>query len=142
VTLPVSTLALLDTSAYTVSRRSKAAQKKIQALALNGMLATFVTVDLELGYSARNATEHAGIRRVRAALIQLPSIDAIAQRAREVQTLMADRGHHRAAGIVDLLTAAAGEHYGAAVVHYDADFDHIATVTGQTVKWIVPQGSA
>jgi hypothetical protein len=42
---------------------------------------------------------------------------------------------------MDLLTAAAAEHYRASVLHYDADFDHIAAVTGQTVDWIVPRGS-
>jgi hypothetical protein len=42
---------------------------------------------------------------------------------------------------MDLLTAAAADHYRASVLHYDADFDHIAAVTGQTVDWIVPRGS-
>jgi hypothetical protein len=27
------------------------------------------------------------------------------------------------------------------VLHYDADFDHIATVTGQSTQWIVERGS-
>jgi hypothetical protein len=27
------------------------------------------------------------------------------------------------------------------VLHYDADFDHIAAVTGQNVEWIVARGS-
>jgi hypothetical protein len=27
------------------------------------------------------------------------------------------------------------------VVHYDSDFDHISTVTGQPVTWIVAAGS-
>jgi hypothetical protein len=42
---------------------------------------------------------------------------------------------------MDLLTAAAAEHHGASVLHYDTDFDHIAAVTGQSVDWIVPRGS-
>jgi hypothetical protein len=28
-----------------------------------------------------------------------------------------------------------------AVVHYDGDFEHIATITGQVTAWIVPAGS-
>jgi predicted nucleic acid-binding protein len=98
-------------------------------------------VDLELGYSARDHSEHRGILRTRSQLIQLASIDEIAMRAREVQALMAARSQHRAAGVMDLLTAAAAEHYGAAVLHYDADFDHIAAATGQSVNWIAPRGS-
>jgi hypothetical protein len=43
--------------------------------------------------------------------------------------------------VPDLLIAATGEVYGAAVVHYDRDFDAIAAVTGQPVEWIVPPGS-
>lgn len=39
-----------------------------------------------------------------------------------------------------LLTAAAAERYDA-VLHYDADFEHIAAVTGQTTDWIIPRGS-
>ncbi len=141
MSFPSGTLALLDTSAYTIARRSPVAGDKIRSLALNRMAATFVTVDLELGYSARDSREHTNLLRVRGALVQLACVDAIAQRAREVQGLMARTGHHRAAGIVDLLTAAAGEYYNVVVVHYDGDFDHIAAVTGQPVQWIVPKGS-
>jgi predicted nucleic acid-binding protein len=54
---------------------------------------------------------------------------------------MAARGQHRAAGVIDLLTAALAEHHGAVVMHYDADFEQIARVTGQQQRWIVPRGS-
>jgi hypothetical protein len=33
------------------------------------------------------------------------------------------------------------EHHGAVVLHYDADFEHIAATTGQPHAWIVPRGS-
>jgi predicted nucleic acid-binding protein len=137
----VSTLFLADTSAFTIAVRSPQAETRLRQLAIDGVLATFVTVDLEMGYSARNPHEHQGIARIRARLIQIPCVDEIALRAREVQALMALRSQHRAAGIMDLLTAAAAEHHGATLVHYDADFDHIAAVTGQPVEWITPQGS-
>jgi predicted nucleic acid-binding protein len=137
----LTTLFLADTSAYTVARRSSAAETRLRTLAADGTLATFVTVDLELGYSARTPAEHQGILRIRGQLVQLPSVDEIALRAREVQALMAERSQHRAAGVMDLLTAAAAEHYGASVLHYDADFDHIATVTGQPVDWVAPRDS-
>jgi predicted nucleic acid-binding protein len=54
---------------------------------------------------------------------------------------MAARGLHRAVGVVDLMTAAVAEHNGAAVLHYDADFEHIAAVTGQPHVWVAPRGS-
>jgi predicted nucleic acid-binding protein len=137
----LTTLFLADTSAYTVARRSSAAETRLRTLAADGTLATFVTVDLELGYSAGTPVEHQGIFRIRGQLVQLASVDEIALRAREVQALMAARSQHRAAGVMDLLTAAAAEHYGASVLHYDADFDHIAAVTGQPVDWVAPKGS-
>jgi predicted nucleic acid-binding protein len=137
----LTTLFLADTSAYTIARRLPTAETRLRKLAADRVLATFVTVDLELGYSARDPREHQGILRIRGQLEQLGCVDEIALRAREVQALLAVRSQHRAAGVMDLLTAAAAEHYGASVLHYDADFDHIAAVTGQPTDWVAPQGS-
>ena len=137
----MTTLFLADTSAYTVARRSPTAETRLRRLAADGTLATFVTVDLELGYSARDPREHQGIARIRGQLVQLASTDEIALRARAVQALLAVHSQHRAAAVMDLLTAAAAEYYGASVLHYDADFDHLAAVTGQPTDWIAPQGS-
>jgi predicted nucleic acid-binding protein len=55
-------------------------------------------------------------------------------RAVEVQLLLADRGHHRAPSIPDLLVAAAAEMGGLKVLHVDKDFELIAEVTGQPVE--------
>ncbi|MBA2310591.1 MAG: hypothetical protein H0W01_15165 [Pseudonocardiales bacterium] len=44
--------------------------------------------------------------------------------------------------IPDLLVAAAAEALDLAVLHYDGDFDLIASVTGQRCTWVVPGGSA
>lgn len=41
----------------------------------------------------------------------------------------------------DLLVAAAGEALDLVVLHYDADFDLIADVTGQRCTWVVQPGS-
>jgi predicted nucleic acid-binding protein len=138
----VTTLFLADTSAYTIARRVGAAEARLRRLAADGVLATFVTVDLEMGYSARDRREHQAIARVRGHLVQLACTDDIAARARQVQALLAATSQHRAAGVIDLLTAGAAEYYDASVLHYDADFDHIAAVTGQTTDWIIPRGSA
>jgi predicted nucleic acid-binding protein len=137
----VTTLFLADTSAYTIARQVPVAETRLRRLAADGLLATFVTVDLELGYSARDPREHQGVFRARSQLVQLACTDEIAGRARQVQTLLATTSQHRTAGVMDLLTAAAAEHYGASVLHYDADFDHIAALTGQAIDWIVPRGS-
>lgn len=42
----------------------------------------------------------------------------------------------------DLLVAAAAESLDLDVLHYDSDFDLIASVTGQRCTWVVPPGTA
>ena len=57
-----------------------------------------------------------------------------------MQRLLASRGL-RGRKVPDLLIAAAAEESGLAVLHYDADFDLIARVTGQRCEWVVPPGT-
>ncbi len=40
-----------------------------------------------------------------------------------------------------MLIAAAAEEQGLILMHYDADFDQIAKVTGQHCLWVVPAGT-
>ena len=133
-------LYLIDTSAQ--ARIAHPAVRKIIAgLIADGAAATCVTVDLEAGYSGRDMADVRLIaERRRDLYVVLPISEVMAERARDVQIRMAARGHHRAAGIIDLITAAVAEHYGAVVLHHDADFEHIAAVTGQSQAWIAPRG--
>jgi predicted nucleic acid-binding protein len=59
---------------------------------------------------------------------------AIEDRAVEVQTLLSDRGHHRAVAVPDLLIAANAELAELTVLHLNEDLDLIAEVTGQRVE--------
>ena len=61
----------------------------------------------------------------------------------EVYERLARQGglHHRSVRHPDLLIAAAAEARGIPVLHYDEDFDRIAAITGQPMRWIVPRGS-
>ena len=43
--------------------------------------------------------------------------------------------------IPDLLIAGAAEELDVTVLHYDADFDLIASVMGQRCQWVVPAGT-
>jgi predicted nucleic acid-binding protein len=142
VTVPVSPgqLYLIDTSAH--ARGGPSVRTVIAGLIADRVAATCVTVDLEAGDSGRDAGDVGAIAdRRRSLYVNLPINEAIAERAREVQVRMAARGHHRAAGVIDLLTAAVAEHHGAVVLHDDADFEHIAASTGQPHAWIVRRGS-
>jgi predicted nucleic acid-binding protein len=55
-------------------------------------------------------------------------------RAVEVLALLADRGHHRAPCVPDLLIAATAESAGLTVLHDDKGFDLIAEITRQAVE--------
>lgn len=134
-------LYLIDTSAHARSQHS-AVRTVVAGLIADRAAATCVTVDLEAGYSGRDLTDVREIARRRKELyVVLPVSEVIADRARDVQLRMAARGHHRAAGVIDLLTAAVAEHHGAVILHYDADFEHISAATGQPHKWVVPRGT-
>ena len=134
-------LYLIDTSAHARSQHA-VVRNIIAGLIADRAAATCVTVDLEAGYSGRDLADVREIaRRRRELYVVLPVSEVIADRARDVQVRMAARGHHRAAGVIDLLSAAVAEHHGAVVLHYDADFEHIAATTGQPHKWVVPRGT-
>lgn len=62
------------------------------------------------------------------------------RRARAVQSLLAARGQHRGVPPQDLLIAAAAESAGVTLLHYDRDYDLIADVTGQPMRWLAPPG--
>ena len=143
MTIPVSPgqLYLIDTSAHARSD-APSVRNVIAGLITDRVAATCVTVDLEAGYSGQDLDDVRAIaERRRSLYVMLPINEAIAERAREVQVRMAARGHHRAAGVIDLLTAAVAEHHGAVVLHYDADFEHISASTGQPHAWIATRGS-
>ena len=104
-------------------------------------VATCSVIDLELLYSARTHADLVGALRERRALPHVAMAQSDFDRAIEVLERLARRGHHRAAGIPDLLIAAVAERNGLTLLHYDKDFDVIAKVTGQRVEWVVPAGS-
>jgi len=63
------------------------------------------------------------------------------RRAIEVQGALWRGGRIRAVGLPDLLIAAVAERERVTVVHYDGDYELIAQVTGQPVRWVVPRGT-
>ncbi|MFI1965801.1 PIN domain nuclease [Streptomyces pathocidini] len=132
---------LVDKSAWARARRPNV-RAVLAPLVDRGLVATCAVIDLEILYSARNAQEHAGGRSVRRGFEWLELTDEIGIRAMEIQALLAEKGHHRAASIPDLLIAATAERHQVTVLHYDADFDTITAVTHQSAEWVVPRGEA
>ncbi len=58
----------------------------------------------------------------------------IEDRAVELQWVLAERGHHRALSVPDLLIAATAELAELTVLHLYKDFELIADITGQRVE--------
>ncbi len=55
--------------------------------------------------------------------------------------MLGARSQHRHFRLADLIIAATAETSGATVLHYDADYDRIAGVTGQPAEWVAERGS-
>jgi predicted nucleic acid-binding protein len=130
---------LLDTSALT-RLREPTIRRAIESRAESAELARAGISDLELGYSARDAAEW---DRLTQAIEVFELVETTAEhlrRARQVQRLLASK-HQRGRKVPDLLIAAAAETRNLTILHYDADFDRIAAVTGQPCEWVVPAGS-
>jgi predicted nucleic acid-binding protein len=107
-----------------------------------GLVATCATLDFEALYSAQTPSEYEQIRsRRRASYEYLPTHDNDWSRALEVQRQLASKSRLRAMGMPDLIIAAVAERERVTIVHYDADFDTIASVTGQPMRWVAPRGS-
>jgi hypothetical protein len=112
----------------------------VEPLAAAGELGRASICDLEIGYSARNSDEWDALVGALDAFVLLETTGEHVRRALQVQRLLAQRSQ-RGRKIPDLLIAAAAEQMGLSVLHYDADFDAIAAVTGQRCEWVVPAGS-
>jgi predicted nucleic acid-binding protein len=126
---------LIDKSAFT--RLHLASDVAEWASRIERGLVRICTVTrLEVGYSARTAADHR-------TLLSEPPIASmpveyltprIEDRAVELQSLLAERGQHRAPSVPDLLIAATAELAELTVLHIDKDFELIADLTGQHVE--------
>ena len=137
------TLELLDTSVWWIKERLPDLRAQVEEGLDAGCVATCAQVKLELLYSARTARELRETRAELDLLEQCPIGPEEWERALDVYERLAVRGggHQRSVAHGDLLIAAAAESAGATVVHYDRDYDAIARITGQPVRWAAPRGS-
>ena len=132
---------LADKSALTRRATRPEVRDVIEPLLLAGRIATCGIVDLELLYSATSPAVYSELASALRSLPRVPVTETIVDRALAVQALLAERSQHRAVPLPDLLVAACAETTGLTVLHYDADFERIADLTGQPVQWVLPRGS-
>lgn len=134
-------LYLVDNSAWARVHHA-VVRDRLVALAADGELACAVPQALEILYSARNTVEWTATRDVLAAFTALPSSAASDGAARDLQESLLGAGKLRAVGPTDLLIAGIALTHDATVVHYDADYEHLASVAPRFRQaWIVPRGT-
>ena len=101
-----------------------------------GLVRICTVTRLEVGFSARSAQD------LRSLLTDPPIASMpveyltprIEDRALELQSVLAERGQHRAPSVPDLLVAATAELAELTVLHVDKDFELIADITGQPTE--------
>lgn len=133
---------LADTSAWHRSAHPLVRDAWYEAI-VGDRIAVSDMVRLEVLCSARSAAEYAERDRDFDSVRQAPNDERVSLRAREVQRLMGERAalHHRSVKIPDLMIAASAELGGFTLWHYDEDFEHIASITGQSTLWLAARGS-
>jgi predicted nucleic acid-binding protein len=132
---------LADKSALARRQGRVEVREALDPLLLAGEIATCGIVDLEMLYSATSPATYKALAEALRGMPRVPLDEAAVVRALEVQAKLAQRSQHRAVPLPDLLVAACAENAGLTVLHYDADYDRIAKLTGQAVQWVVPRGS-
>lgn len=101
-----------------------------------GLVRICTVTRLELGYSARSAEDHRSLL-AEPPIASMPVgylTPRIEDRALELQSVLAERGQHRAPSVPDLLIAATAELAELTVLHVDKDFELIADITGQPIE--------
>ena len=137
--VPEAVVAALDARASRLGlSRSEYLRRRLAQDAVTSMR---TLTRLEVGYSARSGPVLRSAAR-RPPLAAMPveyQTPASEDRAVEVQALLADKGHHRAPSIPDLVVAATAELGGLTVLHLDKDFELIAEITGQPMERLGPE---
>jgi predicted nucleic acid-binding protein len=132
---------LADTSAFARLQKPSVADA-LAPLVATGKVAVCAPVCFELGYTARTSADYRLLADRLAAFPSVPVGEGDHRRALDVQAALCEQGGHRALSLVDALVAAAAEARDLVVLHYDADFERVAGITGQPHEWVVPRGTA
>ncbi len=137
----------MDNSVLQRMHRSPEVFDAWSQLGLTGGLATCVRLLLELGFSARSHAEHRVLVEEALAASEFLAPDGVGEVAVDLQRRLFEAGMGRAVGVSDLQIAATAlcastKDVRVVVVHYDRDFDLVASVEkALQCQWIVPAGS-
>lgn len=136
---------LLDTSAWSRIVAAKLPTDRAREVARwieERRLATCLPFLLEAGYSARSAADRKAMMSSLESLPHVPVDPEVERLALEAQRALAEVGHHRLLP-ADLIIAACAHRAEAGVLHYDRDYELIATHTDLRFasEWLAPPAS-
>jgi predicted nucleic acid-binding protein len=132
---------LPDTSVYVLRNRSEPIKRRFDSLLAEGRLAACHMTALEWLNNAPDPKAYGRMQRALSAHRWIEVTSAVMDRAVAVHNELGRLSQHRNFRLPDLIIAATAELNAATVLHYDADYDRIAAVTGQPTEWAVPRGS-
>lgn len=135
-------LYLVDNSVFQRLPHCPQVAEALRGFTISGIFTTCLPITLEAGHSATDGEDHGRVIQLIGSRRRLPITDEVEQEAQALQSALWNRGLVRAAGVNDLVIAAAALVHGATVLHYDADYEHIAQVSELHQRWVVPRGSA
>jgi predicted nucleic acid-binding protein len=133
---------IADTSAWAHARKPRVRSPFAAALR-GGQIATCPIVNLELLYSATSAAAYDELAGTLAQLRDIPVTRSVTNAALRAQRELAHARprFQRSMTLPDLLIAAAAADVAVGVLHYDDDYDTLATVLQFESRWIAPRGS-
>jgi predicted nucleic acid-binding protein len=100
-----------------------------------GLVGVCPVVEAELMRATGSKADRDQLRdTLRSLFVWHPMPDSAWQFVERTQDDLVDRGQHKGPSVVDLLVAATAQAWGLTVLHLDADFDTIASVTGIQVQ--------
>jgi predicted nucleic acid-binding protein len=133
---------LADTSAVVRILRSRELLAHCVDAIGDGAVAVCPITELEHYFGVRSKADHEQqVGRLRETFSWVVMPQQVFEYAAEVQEALIEKGTHRSAGPIDLLTAATAQRHGLTLLHYDADFEQVAAVTGQPIFWVARPGS-
>jgi predicted nucleic acid-binding protein len=132
---------LVDTSAWARAGQVEVRERWLEALR-DGRLRLSPPIRMEILLSARRGSELDLLAEKLETIRTAPLTAAIIRAAEAGMRALA----HRSAGsqrppVVDYLVAAAAQELGAAVLHYDRDYDKLAEVMEFDSVWLAPAGT-
>jgi predicted nucleic acid-binding protein len=135
--------ALFDTGAWTWvrDRRFPELATWFNAAVEAGLVFVCDLVVLELTRLAPNETRAREVADRLAAFESIPMSAELWTRARRTQLALAVGGDHRRVPPADLLLAGAAEEAGVTLIHYDRDYERIASASGLRHQWLMPDGT-